>query len=197
MQHLENEWLEKARDGDAQAFSELVEAYQRPVYNMCFRMLGNAQEAEDAAQETFLRAYKAIKRYDPKRKFATWLLSIAANYCIDQHRRKRIIQVDIDSAPIGNLGTKSIGNEASLIAQEASDEMQVLLSSLAPQDRSAVVLHYWFDYSYREIAKELALSESAVKSRLHRARKSLAMAMQNINEETVAIERRQHETAPI
>lgn len=197
MQRSEIEWLEQARKGDAQAFSELVEIYQRPVYNMCFRMLGNAQEAEDAAQETFLRAYKAIKRYDPQRKFATWLLSIAANYCIDQHRRRRIIQVDIDSAPLGKLGTKSKSNEASMIAQEASDEMQVLLASLAPQDRAAVVLHYWFDYSYREISKELALSESAVKSRLHRARKSLALAMQSMNEETMAIERRQHETATI
>ena len=197
MQQRESEWLEQARNGDAQAFSELVEIYQRPVYNMCFRMLGNAQEAEDAAQETFLRAYKAIKRYDPERKFVTWLLSIAANYCIDQHRRKRIIQIDIDSAPLGNLGTKTIGDEARMIAQEASDEMQVLLASLAPQDRAAVVLHYWFDYSYREISKELSLSESAVKSRLHRARKSLAMAMQNLNEETTAIDRRQHETATI
>ena len=197
MQRSEIEWLEQAREGDAQAFSELVEIYQRPVYNMCYRMLGNAQEAEDAAQETFLRAYKAIKRYDPQRKFATWLLSIAANYCIDQHRRRRIIQIDIDSAPLGKLGTKSKSNEARMIAQEASDEMQVLLASLAPQDRAAVVLHYWFDYSYREISKELALSESAVKSRLHRARKSLALAMQSMNEETMAIERRQHETAPI
>lgn len=197
MQQLENKWLELARNGDAQAFSELVEIYQRPVYNMCFRMLGNPQEAEDAAQETFLRAYKAIKRYDPQRKFATWLLSIAANYCIDQHRRRRIIQVDIDSAPIGNLGAKSKGHEASMIAQEASVEMQILLASLSPQDRAAVVLYYWFDYSYREISKELSLSESAVKSRLHRARKSLAIAMRNANEKSMTIERRQHETATI
>ncbi len=197
MQQRESEWLEQARNGDAQAFSELVEIYQRPVYNMCFRMLGNVQEAEDAAQETFLRAYKAIQRYDPQRKFATWLLSIAANYCIDQHRRKRFNQIDLDSAPIGELGSKLKGNEASMIAQEASQEIQNLLASLAPQDRAAIVLHYWYDYSYREISNELSLSESAVKSRLHRARKSLAMAMQSNNEETMAIERRKHETATI
>ena len=196
MQQSETKLLEQARNGDAQAFSELVELYQRPVYNMCYRMLGNAQEAEDAAQETFLRAYKAIKRYDPSRKFITWLLSIAANYCIDQHRRRRIIQVDIEAVPMGELGSKSRGNEAKMIEKQASMEMQELLASLAPQDRAAVVMHYWYDYSYKEIATELSLSESAVKSRLHRARKSLALALQRKQEKTIAIDRRQHDQGP-
>ena len=84
-----NAWIDQAQQGDKEAFSELVEAHHKPVYNMCYRMLGNTGDAEDAAQETFLRAYKAIKRYDPSRKFITWLLSIAANYCIDQQRKRR------------------------------------------------------------------------------------------------------------
>jgi len=87
LEQSEDEWLALAQGGDADAFSHIVELYQRPVYNLCYRMLGNSQEAEDAAQEAFLRAFRAIKRYDPKRKFASWLLSIAANYCIDQHRK--------------------------------------------------------------------------------------------------------------
>ncbi len=197
MQLSESELLEQARNGDAQAFSELVEIYQRPVYNMCFRMLGNAEAAEDAAQETFLRAYKAIKRYDPKRKFATWLLSIAANYCIDQHRRRRIVQVDLETAPMGQLVIKSKGYESKMIEQQASQEMEQLLAHLGPKDRAAIVMHYWYDYSYKEIAQELSLTESSVKSRLHRARKSLATTLQEKQENSMAMDRRQHETATI
>ena len=90
MHPAESEWLQQAIKGDDLAFSRLVEAYQRPVYNLCYRMMGNANDAEDAAQETFIRAYKALNRYDPSRKFSTWLLSIASNYCIDQHRRRKL-----------------------------------------------------------------------------------------------------------
>jgi RNA polymerase sigma-70 factor (ECF subfamily) len=89
VQDTEPGWLDKALNGDAQAFTDLVEAYQKPVYNLCYRMLGNSQDAEDAAQETFLRAYKSMRRYDRSRPFSTWLLSIAAHYCIDQIRRRR------------------------------------------------------------------------------------------------------------
>lgn len=191
----EREWLQLARNGDAQAFSELVEIYQRPVYNLCYRMLGNVQEAEDAAQEAFLRAFKAIKRHDPQRKFITWLLSIAANYCIDQHRRKRFVNVDLDVVPAAELAERKPGIEKTMIEQEASDEIQTLLAGLNEKDRAAIVLHYWYDYSYPEIAKELALSESAVKSRLHRARRSLALAKQNQMAQSIVAERRQHETA--
>ena len=77
MINLEQEWLEKARHGDEEAFTKLVETYQTPVYNMCFRMLGESGAAEDAAQETFWRAWLNLKRYDPQRSFTTWLLSIA------------------------------------------------------------------------------------------------------------------------
>ena len=81
----------RAQQGDHTAFAQLVEQYQRPVYNLAYRMLGNAQDAEDAAQETFLRVYKQFKRYDRRQKFATWLLAIAAHYCIDRLRRRRFL----------------------------------------------------------------------------------------------------------
>jgi len=81
--------IARAQQGDHTAFAQLVEQYQRPVYNLAYRMLGNAQDAEDAAQETFLRVYKQFKRYDRRQKFAPWLLAIAAHYCIDRLRRRR------------------------------------------------------------------------------------------------------------
>jgi RNA polymerase sigma factor (sigma-70 family) len=90
VQQVEVEWINRARAGDGEAFGHLVEAYQVSVYNLCYRMLGNLQEAEDAAQETFLRAYQGIKGYDRQKSFSTWLLSIAAHYSIDQIRRRRM-----------------------------------------------------------------------------------------------------------
>mgnify|MGYP000984062325 FL=1 len=84
MNNPDIEWVLSAQKGNEEAFTKLVEACQTPVYNLCYRMLGTPTEAEDAAQETFWRAYQAIKRYDPSRSFLTWLLSIAAHYCIDQ-----------------------------------------------------------------------------------------------------------------
>ena len=83
----EQVWLQKARRGDKDAFGQLIEAYQGPVYNLAYRMLGNSGEAEEAAQEAFIRAYTRLDSYDPAHKFSTWLLSITSNYCIDLIRK--------------------------------------------------------------------------------------------------------------
>ena len=95
---MENELacIKQALDGSDDAFTQLVETYQKPVYNLCYRMLGNADAAEDASQETFFKAYKNLHRYDMKRSFPTWLLSIAAHYCIDQLRRRKYTAFSMD-----------------------------------------------------------------------------------------------------
>src|SRR5947208_2453581 len=85
-----------ARRGDAAAFALLVQHYQTAVFNLAYRMLGNEADAEDAAQETFLRAYTHMASYEPGRKFASWLLGIAANYCIDRLRRTRFSGPSLD-----------------------------------------------------------------------------------------------------
>jgi len=170
----ESHWLEDARNGDSQAFAMLVDMYAKPVYNLCYRMLGNPQDAEDAAQEAFLRAYKNLERYDPSRKLITWLLSIAAHYCIDQQRRVRAPQVSLDEAAPGELRERSAGPEKAYLLQETGDEVQYLLAQIPARDRAAIILYYWYDLSYQEIAKQLKLTESALKARLHRARRSLA-----------------------
>jgi RNA polymerase sigma-70 factor (ECF subfamily) len=174
VQDIEAKWLARAQRGDDEAFSRLVEVYQRPVYNLCYRMLGNAGDAEDAAQETFIRAYKAIKRYDPSRKFSTWLLSIASNYCIDQHRRRKLPTFSYDSLPVPDIPDKKPTLEMDFTQAEMSDKIMELLETLNDKDRSAVVMRYWYDYSYDEIAQTLSMTVSAVKSRLHRARRELA-----------------------
>lgn len=198
MQTQEAEWLARAQQGDDEAFSRLVEAYQGPVYNVCYRMLGNAGDAEDAAQEAFLRAYKAIKRYDPSRKFSTWMLTIASNYCIDQHRRKRLPSFSIEDTPTQDVpDTSEVGMDFKLIASERQEEVQMLLDTLNPKDRAAVVMLYWYDYSYEEIAASLSLTVSAVKSRLHRARRDLATAWMEHQPVAIPAERTQHGSSTI
>lgn len=174
MQQEERRWLEDARNGDPQAFAMLVDMYSKPVYNLCYRMLGNPQDAEDAAQEAFLRAYRSLDRYDPDRKLITWLLSIAAHYCIDQQRRVRAPQVSLDETDPGELRERRAGPEKAYVLKETGDEVQQLLAQIPARDRAAIILYYWYDLSYQEIAKQLKLTESALKARLHRARRSLA-----------------------
>src|SRR5918997_410060 len=89
-------WIEAAQRGDHTAFARLVETYTQPVYNIAYRMLGSGAEAEDAAQEVFLRAYLKLATYDRERKFSTWLLSIASNYCMDVLRRRRATLLTLD-----------------------------------------------------------------------------------------------------
>lgn len=174
MQGNESEWLLQAQSGDAQAFTLIVETYQRPVFNLCYRMLGNAQDAEDAAQETFMRAYQALKRYDNSRAFSTWLLSIAAHYCVDQIRKRRVQIISVDELPVPDLPEPSPGMESDLGRKEEQQKIRAVLDILDSTDRAAVVMYYWYDFSYEEICQALSLSISALKSRLHRARRAMA-----------------------
>lgn len=166
-------WIQRARAGDVDAFGHLVRLYQTPVYNLAYRMLGDRMEAEDAAQETFLRAFKSLDRYDPDRSFRTWLLSIAAHHCVDRLRRRRPT-LPLDGLALGGGGGRP---EAALVRLEVQEQVQRLLATLSPTDRAAVTLRYWYDCSYEEIAEMLSLTVSAVKSRLHRARRAMAQAL--------------------
>jgi RNA polymerase sigma-70 factor (ECF subfamily) len=180
MKSVESElvWIERAKAGDQHAFGRLVESYQRAVYNLCYRMLGNAMEAEDAAQETFLRAFARLDTYDEARKFSSWLLSIGSHHCIDCLRRRRFTWVDIDDvAPLLPATSRADEPEGAALSGESKEEIQKMLASLSPDHRSVVVLHYWHQLSYEEIGHTLKLSEPAVKSRLYRARKALADQM--------------------
>jgi RNA polymerase sigma-70 factor (ECF subfamily) len=166
--------------GDQYAFAELVERYQQAVYNLAYRMLGNAGEAEDAAQEAFLRAYQHMKRYDASRPFKTWLLSIASNHCIDRLRKRRMTWLSLDE-PLPHhpaLNSDAPQPETAALLGERDAALHELLAELEPEYRMAVVLRYWYDMSYTEIAEMMDTSESAIKSRLFRARRLLADRLQ-------------------
>ncbi len=177
---MEEQWLvSSAQRGDHGAFAQLVEHYQTPVYNFAFRMLGNANDAEDAAQETFLRAFSRLKSFKADQKFATWLLSIGAHYCIDRlRRRKHFKWLSLEDEVVSDSLSSDLPEPADeTLRQESQQEVERLLEHLSPANRLVVVLRYWHDQSIEEIAKTTGHSASAIKVRLHRARRALADEM--------------------
>ena len=194
----ENAWVLQAQRGSDEAFTQLVETYQKPVYNLCYRMLDEPEAAEDAAQETFLRAYQNLHRYDNSRSFGTWILSIAAHYCIDRLRKRRFSVFSMDAEDDEGMAFEiadpaSPDPEAESSKQEDRDRLHHLLKDLDETDRAAVIMRYWYDYSEVEIAQSLNLTVSAVKSRLHRSRRALAEMWQT-NKSRAYPERRSRES---
>ena len=180
----ESVWLEQARQGDKAAFGKIINAYQAPVFNLAYRMLNNANEAEEAAQEAFIRAYTRLDSYNPQHKFSTWLLSITSNYCIDLIRKRRAVLLSIDE-PLpphpALMSDRSKSPEAQAVQGEQEVLVQQLLQELPEDYRQAVVLRYWYELSYEEIAEMMETSVSAIKSRLFRARKQLAEIGMSMN----------------
>src|SRR5579885_3642586 len=164
--------------GEQDAFAVLVERYKDAVQNLAYRMLSNMTEAEDVTQEVFVRAYTQLATYKPAHKFSTWLLSIASHLAIDQLRRRRFLALPLEDVPflewITDLGA---GPEQSALAGEQQDEIQAYLQRLHSKYRAVIVLRYWYDLSYEEIATALNLTPALVKARLHRARELLARYM--------------------
>ena len=192
----EKTWILQAKNGSDEAFTTIVETYQTPVYNLCYRMLGHPQAAEDAAQETFLRAYQHLHRYDIKRSFATWLLSIAAHYCIDRLRKKKlpVFSVDEDEEYTFKIpDAQALHPEGEVVRGEHREQVHELVQTLDTIDRAAIVMRYWYEFSEKEIAETLNLTVSAVKSRLHRARKQLGKTWRE-SSTTAHVERSPYES---
>ncbi len=173
------DWIERAIHGDTEAFEEIYYTFKDDVYTACVRMLGNPAEAEDAAQDIFIRLLRVLPRYDHTRaSFRTWLLTITTNYCYDQLRKRKGGEVSIDdedNEPVAmTLRSSDPTPEQVALSNEFSARVQGLLDRISPDDRRMVVLRYWFDQGYEEIAEATGQTVSAVKSRLFRARQKLA-----------------------
>jgi RNA polymerase sigma-70 factor (ECF subfamily) len=168
-------WVAQALQGDQNAFAHLVDTFKTPVYNLCYRMLGTPAEAEDAAQETFVRVYTHLRSYDPQQKLSSWVLSVASHYCVDRLRRRRITWISLDEDPEWEpVAINAVHPEDVVLENESSKEIHKWLQTLPAEYRLVITLRYWQDLSYEEIARTTGTTESAVKSRLHRARAMLA-----------------------
>jgi len=172
------QWVINTKQGDSDAFTHIVKKYQRPVYNLCYYMLNNTVEAEDAAQEVFLRVYAKLDSYDEQRKFSSWLFAIASHYCLDQLRRPRRSLASLDDllSEYYLSGNPAIQPEAILLNNETIEEVHRLLDVLPPHYRAAIILKYWQAMSYQEIAHILDTTVAAIKSNLFQARRKMAKA---------------------
>jgi RNA polymerase sigma-70 factor (ECF subfamily) len=163
---------------DPDAFRYLVERYQGEVYGLSLRILGRAEDAEDLTQETFLRAFRALARYDPTRPFGAWLHTIASRLCIDHHRRNRAKLISLTQPEEGSSGeerTIDLEDPADRPDEEAEKSelaarLDALVQELPPDSRAAILLRHQMDLPYEEIARALGVPIGTVKARIHRAR---------------------------
>jgi RNA polymerase sigma-70 factor (ECF subfamily) len=175
--------MELVSRGDSGAFEQLVERHQRLVVGTVGRMLGNTSDAEDIAQQVFVRVWKSAKRYVPRAKFTTWLLKITRNLVFNElRRRSRHPQVPLqaeseeEERPIRD--ENAIAPDASMLEQELQKAIDTAIANLPETQRLAVILRRYEELSYEEIAETLDQSVSAVKSLLFRARTELRTSLQ-------------------
>jgi RNA polymerase sigma-70 factor, ECF subfamily len=162
----------RARRGAAagDAFGELVSRYQTGVFNVCYRLLHERGEAEDLAQETFMRAYDRLHTFDLEREFGPWIRRVAANLCLN-HLESRKVTATLDEERDADESQRP---EAVTEGRERSAQIRAALASLPPRYRIVIELRHYQELTYEEIANELDIPLSDVKSHLFRARKLLA-----------------------
>lgn len=172
----DDELVWRVRAGETQLFATLVERHKRQVHALAYRMLGSSADAEDAAQETFVRAYTRLATYNPDGRFSSWLLAIASHWCIDclRARGRRGTTVALGRVPESDRFISQYdGPEDSALRSAGRDEMHALLAQLPPQYRLVLTLRYYHELSYNEIAVTLGAPVSTVRMRLFRARAML------------------------
>jgi len=163
----ESEWVDRARAGDTEAFRKLVERHGDRAYGLAYRMLGSAAEAEEAAQDAFLRAWRALPQFRGESSFSTWLHRIVVRRALDRQavlKTRRAREAPLDEA-IASDTVAPAGPEGDL-----KRTLDRLLESLSDVQRAAVMLYYYEDRSVDEVARMLGLPEGTVKTHLHRAR---------------------------
>jgi RNA polymerase sigma-70 factor, ECF subfamily len=172
----------RVKQGDTEAFAQLVDKYKQPVINVVYRMLRDATEAEDLAQNVFIQAHRAAYRYQVSSKFSTWLFTIARNLCLNEIRRRSrhpaysidIPHPDQEDQPWHQFeDPKAFSPGEKLLHGELEDKIQAALSELPDNQRLAILLCRQDDVSYEDIAKVLGCSVSATKSLIHRGRETL------------------------
>lgn len=175
------------KEDDQDAFAELVDLYKDKVYQIAYRMTGNAYEAQDVAQEAFLRAYANLESYDESRKFSTWLFRITTNLCIDRLRKKKpdySLDAEIKGTEglsgYSQLSSEDILPEEQVVAFEMQEWVQAEIAKLPPKYRSAIILRYIEDLSIKEIGEILDLPDNTVKTHIHRGREALRKRLKNI-----------------
>jgi RNA polymerase sigma-70 factor (ECF subfamily) len=180
--------------GDREAFNRLVERFQGRIFNFTYQFFRNMDIAAEMTQETFLRSYRFIKKYDPSKKFSTWLYSIAKNICIDEKRKMdRNRTVSIDDLPPGAISASREGGhlkDPCTMSLQFEDRMilEEAIAQLPEKYRMAIILCYFQELPYQEIADILNLNLNLVKVRIFRAKKKLLEILKDDDRELAITE---------
>lgn len=187
MEALIKKRIKQVIKGDQDAFAEIVEIYSNSIYQLGYRMLGNRHEAEDIAQEAFIRAYVNIKSFNQDLKFSTWLFRIATNLCIDRIRKKKpdyYLDAEVSGTDgltmYSQLASNSPLPEKELESLELQDSVQKEILKLPEKYRSVIVLKYIEELSLNEISEILDLPLGTVKTRIHRGREALRQQLRYV-----------------
>jgi RNA polymerase sigma-70 factor (ECF subfamily) len=182
--------IERCLHGDQAAWQTLVEHHWRKVFNVAYRFVGRHDEAEDLAQDIFVKIFRALSTFDRRANFQTWLVSISRNLCIDHYRSVRkereTVLRDIDAGTLSPVAAGR-GPYGELEQQDLRQLIRVALDALPPSLREAVVLRDLQEFSYQEIADRLHLPEGTVKSRINRGRTELARQLKRLDTRGTAV----------
>jgi len=170
------EVINAIRSGETDRYRELVDRYKDYVFTITLRILPDPNDAEEASQDTFMKAFKNLHRFEEKSKFTTWLYRIAFNTAISYTRKRRISTTDIDGIKISKFEASS----DSLEAEDRSRHIEQAMKNLLPMDALLLTLYYLKEMSTDEISKITNLKNSAIKVKLFRARKRMAQELQTI-----------------
>lgn len=184
----EKSLIEKAQAGDRSAFGRLVTAYQRRAYAVAYGFVGNREDALEMAQDSFVKAYKAIKRFDLRMPFYPWLYRIVKNTCLNHiKKRNRRGESSLDNmmASGRDFASPRKGPQAKAVLGEMRGAIHDALGRISDQHREIIVLRHVHEKSYAEIAECLEIPHGTVMSRLHGARKSLRKVMEVAHAEVV------------
>jgi len=160
--------VERTLGGERSAFGELVDKYQKVVYNVAYRVLGNTEDAQDVAQTVFLKVYENLSTYNPRYQFFSWLYRIAVNEAVNAKKRFRNT-VELMEDAVATSDTPHDGVEA----VDVENQIGAAMMSLSPENRAILILRHYQEFSYRDIAYIMDLTEETVKSRLYSARQRL------------------------
>ena len=174
----EPDLVRRAKQGDQDAFGEIVHGHQQAIFNIAYRLLGNFHDAEDATQEAFIRAYRHFETFDPDRSLVPWLKQIVVNVCLNHlEEEKSASFLDDELAPASDPNP---GPEALTVHHNREERIRDELRRLPPRYRLVIELRHFQDLSYEEIAQNLKRPLSDVKSDLFRARKLLARRLKDL-----------------
>lgn len=174
---LDHTLLKRSQQGDLSAYGQLIERYQKSVFNTCYRVMGTPQDAEDLAQDTFIRAYKRLHTFDLKKEFGPWVRTVGVNLCLNALQKKGNNQLAIDEQPENRKSKNAKTPEEILQQNEQANNIRRAIFELPAKHRAVIELRHYQAMSYAEIARTLKLPLSDVKSYLYRARQMLAQKL--------------------